>query len=248
MSDFSDKTAFVTGAASGIGLAIATRLAADGAKVVLGDLNAEGAEAAAAELQSNGGTAFGLRVDVSDPSSVDAAIGSVIERFGQLDVAVNNAGLAAPAKPLHELTVDEFDRTIAVDLRGVFLTMRAEISAMLTTGGGAIVNMASGAGLKNAPSMADYTAAKHGVVGLTKNAALQYARQNIRVNAVAPGPVETPGLRIPEEMQSRFADAVPIGRVGQPAEIADATAWLLSPQSSYVTGAIISVDGGYLYS
>jgi NAD(P)-dependent dehydrogenase (short-subunit alcohol dehydrogenase family) len=243
-----NQTAFVTGAASGIGLAIATRLADDGANVVLADLNIEGAEAAAADLVSRGGAAAGIRVDVSDPSSVEAAVSFVAERFGGLDLAVNNAGLAAPAKPLHELSVEEFDRTIAVDLRGVFLTMRAEIPVMLAAGGGAIVNMASGAGLKNAPSMADYTAAKHGVVGLTKNAALQYARQQIRVNAIAPGPVATPGLRIPEEMQSRFADAVPIGRVGQPEEIADATAWLLSPQSSYVTGAIVSVDGGYLYS
>jgi NAD(P)-dependent dehydrogenase (short-subunit alcohol dehydrogenase family) len=249
MSTLTGKVAFVTGAASGIGNAIATRLAADGAVVALADLNADGVEAAASALAETGAETLALTVDVSDPASVEAGIAKVVETYGRLDLAVNNAGLAAPPTPLHELSVEAFDRTIAVDLRGVFLTMKAEIPAMLAGGGGVIVNMASGAGLKNAPDMPDYTAAKHGVVGLTKNAALTYARRGIRINAVAPGTVATPGiLSLPVELQERNAALIPLGRMAQPSEIADATVWLLSEQSSFVTGAILSVDGGFLYN
>lgn len=249
MSTVKGKVAVVTGAASGIGYAIATRLVEEGATVALADVDADGVQAAAAKLADTGAATLALTVDVSDPGSVEGGIAKVMERYGRLDLAVNNAGLAAPPTPLHELSVEAFDHTIAVDLRGVFLTMRAEIPAMLAGGGGAIVNMASGAGLKNAPDMADYTAAKHGVVGLTKNAALTYARQGIRINGVAPGTVATPAiLALPPELQERNAALIPMGRIAQPIEIADATLWLLSDQASFVTGTILSVDGGFLYN
>jgi len=249
MGTFIGQTAFVTGAASGIGNAIATRLAADGATVVIADIDADRAEAAATVLAATGATALGLGVDVADQAAVEAAIDRVVAEFGRLDLAVNNAGLASIPTPLHELPVENFDRVIGVDLRGVFLSLRAEIAAMLATGGGSIVNISSGAGLKNAPSMADYTAAKHGVVGLTKNAALEYARQNVRINAIAPGTIATPGiLGAPEELQRQWAELIPMGRIGRAEEVADAAAWLLSDQASFVTGSLISVDGGYLYN
>ncbi|MDZ4046628.1 MAG: SDR family NAD(P)-dependent oxidoreductase [Rhodoglobus sp.] len=249
MGIFTGKSAFVTGAASGIGNAIATRLAAEGASVLVADINAEGAEEAAKKIaEASGSRTLGLGVDVSDEDAVSDAIARTVAEFGSLDFAVNNAGLATPPTPLHQMSVSDFDHVIAVDLRGVFLTMRAEITEMLKSGGGVIVNMSSGAGLKNAGSMANYTAAKHGVVGLTKNAALEYARNNIRVNAIAPGTIATPGMAAASlEQQAEWSQLIPVGRMGTPEEVADATIWLLSDQSSFVTGSIISVDGGYLY-
>ncbi|WP_419703054.1 SDR family NAD(P)-dependent oxidoreductase [Promicromonospora sp. NFX87] len=249
MNTFTGKVALVTGAAAGIGYAVAERLAQEGASVVLSGRNEANTVAAAERITASGGDAIGIRLDVSDQASVEAGITHIGERFGRLDLAVNNAGLATEPTPLHELSVEDFDHTLAVDLRGVFLSMRCEIPLMLDSGGGAIVNVSSGAGLKNAPGMADYTAAKHGVIGLTKNAALQYARQNIRVNAVAPGTIATPGiLNAPEDLRSQWADLIPMGRMGRPEEVADCVAWLTSDRSTFVTGAVVTIDGGFLYS
>jgi NAD(P)-dependent dehydrogenase (short-subunit alcohol dehydrogenase family) len=246
---FQDKSVFITGAASGIGRATAEHLGSLGARVVVADVSADqGAETVQAIVAAGGQATF-VTCDVSDQQSVEAAVAHTVSTYGRLDLAVNNAGIAHHPGDLHELDVAEFDKVIAVDLRGTFLCLRAELGQMVAQGGGVIVNMASNAGVKNAPAMAGYTAAKHGVVGLTKNAALQYARRNIRVNAICPGTILTPGLAsYPDEVRAEWGNSIPMGRVGTPQEVAESIAFLLSDHSSFVTGAALLADGGLMYA
>lgn len=246
---FAGRSVLITGAGAGIGRACALLLARRGAQVVASDVDEQSARDTVEALVAEGGTGAAIRCDVSDPDDVQAAVDLAVEMYGSLDMAVNNAGIAHAPSDIHELAVEDFDRVIAVDLRGTFLCLRAEIAAMLKTGGGPIVNMASNAGTKNAPDMAGYTAAKHGVVGLTKNVALQYARRDIRVNAVCPGTVLTEGLaKYGADLQSHWSEMVPTGKLGSPEQVAEVVAFLLSDASEMMTGAMVLTDGGLMYA
>ncbi len=241
------KIAIVTGAASGIGAASARLLAAEGAKVGCADLNAEGAEAVAKQIAAAGGEAFGLPLDVTDPDQNREAVAVVRKRYGSLDVAYLNAGIAASSSVL-ETTLEEWDGVNAVNLRGVFLGLQASARAMAESGGGSIIITSSAAGLRGGPTMGTYCATKHGVLGLMKCAAADLAPSAIRVNAVCPGVIDTPilgplhGNR--EVMEGVFARAHPIGRVGQPEEVARLVLFLASDESSFITGTACPVDGG----
>jgi NAD(P)-dependent dehydrogenase (short-subunit alcohol dehydrogenase family) len=238
------RTAIITGAAGGIGAVSARLFAEAGANVVCADLSLEGAQAVAAGLPS----ALAVQVDVADSASVAAMVAAAVERFGRLDCAFNNAGIEVEAKPTHEADEAVFDRTIAVNLKGVFLCLKHEIAAMLKTGGGAIVNTASVAGVGGAPGMPAYAASKHGVIGLTRTAALEYARQGIRVNAVCPGVVRTAMMEAAIAAAPARADRVagmhPMNRVAEPEEVARAALWLCSDGASFITGDALRVDGG----
>jgi NAD(P)-dependent dehydrogenase (short-subunit alcohol dehydrogenase family) len=241
------KKALITGAGSGIGEATAKRMAAEGASVLVADVNDAGGNRVVEEITAAGGTAVFQHADISKVEGADEMVKAAIDAFGGLDLAVNNAGLAEAPGKLHELSPEEFHRVLGVDLDGTFYSMRAELAHFVTAGGGVIVNMASGAGLKATPGLTAYSTAKHGVVGLTRTGAMDYIRDNIRVNAVAPGTILTPGQRANgDEMMKIYADLVPMGRMGEPDEVAAAIVWLLSDQSSFVTGAILEVDGGYM--
>jgi NAD(P)-dependent dehydrogenase (short-subunit alcohol dehydrogenase family) len=240
---FSGKVIIVTGAGSGIGEAAAKKLAADGASVVVADVDTPGATRVVAEIEAAGGIAAFVRVDVSQESDADALVAFAVERFGRLDGAINNAGVGQPVQRLHEMDTSAWDRIHSIDLRGVFFCMRAELSHFLANGGGRIVNTASGAGLKATPGQGAYVAAKHGVIGLTKQAAIEYVTDNIRVNAVAPGLVATPQFRsFPEDAQALYSAMQPGGRPAEPNEIANAMVWLLSDEASFVSGETLLVD------
>ncbi len=241
------KVAIITGASRGIGAVAARAFAAAGAVVVLAARD-EGALAAVAEqITAGGGRALALPTDVGDPGAVERMVHRTTETFGRLDAAFNNAGSGHMPKPLADVAVDEFDSTVRAHLRGVFLCMKYEIPAMLANGGGAIVNMSSGAGLRGVPGIGAYVASKHGIIGLTKSVALDYAERGIRVNAVAPGPIGTERLGgLSDEQRAPIARAVPLRRVGRPEEVAAAAIWLCSDQASFITGATIPIDGGKL--
>jgi NAD(P)-dependent dehydrogenase (short-subunit alcohol dehydrogenase family) len=249
MNELTGKVAIVTGASAGIGRATASALATAGAKVVVADVDMARGEQVASDINDKGGTAVFIRTDVTDDHSVAALVAETVERFGGLDVAFNNAGIEGTPAPTAECTPENWQRTIAVNLTGVWSCMRHEIPRMLERGGGSTVNMSSVAGLVGFATIPAYTASKHGVAGLTKTAALEYAEQGIGVNAVCPGVIDT-------EMIDRFtggqpeAEAAmlatePVGRLGHPEEIADAVVWLCSDRSSFVTGQAIAVDGGF---
>ena len=238
--------ALVTGGGSGIGQATARALAARGARVMVADIDEDAARATATEI-----AAEAVRVDVADADSVAAMVAFTVDRLGGLDWACNIAGISPMPKPFVDHTADEWTRTIAVDLNGVFYCMQAEIRQMIAQGGGgAIVNMSSGAGLVPAPGMPAYTAAKHGVLGLTKQAAQEYARAGIRVNAVLPGQTETAPMRAFLDMMpdhgEKMLRQLPMQRMATPDEIANAVAWLCSPEASYVNGESLVVDGGLI--
>jgi len=242
------KVAIITGASRGIGAATARALSAAGASVALAARDEAALDAVATELSANGRAALAVRTDVGDAAAVKRLVHETLRTFGRLDVAFNNAagGGQAPA-PLADLPIDAYDSAIATTLRSVFLSMKYEIPAMLDSGGGAIVNMSSTAGVEAVGGLAGYVSAKHGVIGLTKTAALEYANQNIRVNAVAPGPILTENLeRAGPETQRRAGLAMPMQRIGQPAEVARAVLWLCSDQASYTTGATLPIEGGKL--
>lgn len=247
---FEEKVALVTGGASGIGRATVEQLAAGGARVVVADLDeARGADVVEA-VEATGGEAVFVRTDVAVPDDVDAMVATALDRFGRLDVAVNNAGRPGTYAPLTEQTLDDWQRTVAVNLTGTYLCLQAEVRPMLEAGGGAIVNVASAAGLMGFAHLPAYVASKHGVIGLTKSVALEYARQGIRVNAVCPGNVRTQMLEGfaggDEQMLQGMGRMQPIGRLGTPEEVAAAIVWLCSDAASFVTGHAMAVDGGVL--
>jgi NAD(P)-dependent dehydrogenase (short-subunit alcohol dehydrogenase family) len=243
------KVALVTGGASGIGRAIAMACAQEGARLVLGDLNVAAGEALVAELQHQGAEGLFVRTDVSNPEDATALVQAGVERYGRLDVAFNNAGIADGPVPSGsvEYPLELWHRMLAINLNGVFFGMRAQIPALLASGGGAIVNTASIAGLVAFPNCPAYVASKHGVVGLTKTIALEYGRRGIRCNAIAPGIVETPMSQpalSDEATRKLFTAPIPLGRTAAAEEIAQAAVWLASPGASYLNGAILPVDGG----
>ncbi|MCX4552759.1 SDR family oxidoreductase [Streptomyces sp. NBC_01387] len=245
-AEFTGRTALVTGAASGIGLAVARRLADGGAAVVVADYNEEGAREAAAELEKSGARATAVAVDVTDPASVERAVQHAVDTFGALHLAVNNAGIGGPSVPTGAYEVADWQRVIDTNLNGVFYSLKYELPAILAAGGGAIVNMASILGTNGFAGSPAYVAAKHGVVGLTKTAALEYAAQNIRVNAVGPGFIDTPLLRHTDNpMREQLISLHPAGRLGTAEEVAELTVFLLSDRASFIHGSYHLVDGGY---
>ena len=248
---FENKVALVTGAGSGLGLATAKAFAESGASVVLADWHEKSARAAAEELTAQGHKALAIHCDVADDAQVEAMVGRTIAAFGRLDVAYNNAGVQNVLAETADTTREDFDRVMAINLRGVWSCMKFELQQMRKQRGGVIVNCSSLGGLVGGAERGIYHAAKHGVLGLTKSAALEYAARGIRINAVCPGLIQTP---MSDQMVAAgqgealkaMEKSIPMGRVGRPEEIADAVLWLCSDAASYVTGQSISVDGGFI--
>jgi NAD(P)-dependent dehydrogenase (short-subunit alcohol dehydrogenase family) len=243
------KTAIVTGSASGIGRQTAKRFADEGANVIVADIDTEGGSKTADLIKGNGGEASFVEVDVSDPKSVEAMVELAVDTYGSLDVAHNNAGIEGDKAPMAEQSLENWNQVIDINLKGVWLCLKYELEAMASDGGGAVINSSSIAGLSAAGST-PYAASKHGVIGLTRVAATEYADANIRVNAVCPGVIETPMIKKiheknPEEIE-QFVGMQPLGRMGQPEEIANAVVWLASDEASFITGNAYPVDGGYM--
>ena len=248
---FDDKVALVTGAASGLGLATAKAFAGSGASVVLADWNEESVRSAAKALKADGHRALAIRCDVSDDAQVETMIGETLEHFGRLDAAYNNAGVQNVLAETADTTREDYERVMGINLRGVWSCMKFELQQMRKQGSGAIVNCSSLGGLLGGAERGIYHAAKHGVLGFTKSAALEYARRGIRINAICPGMIQTP---MSDQMVAAgqgealkaMEKSIPMGRVGRPEEIANAVLWLCSGAASYVTGQSISVDGGFV--
>ena len=243
---FTGKVAFVTGAASGIGRATAVAFAAEGARVAILDRTEAALRPTADAIRETGGDVLVIAGDVSQPQQVEAAVGRVVATFGRLDIAFNNAGVENRAAPVAEIDLEEWDRVLDINLRGTFVCMKHELAQMVRQGGGVIVNTSSGAGIRGVAGGASYAASKHAIIGLTKSAALDYAGQNIRVNAILPGNIETPMMdRFTGGDMQKAIDLEPVGRLGKPEEIADAVLWMSADLGAFVTGAAISVDGGW---
>jgi NAD(P)-dependent dehydrogenase (short-subunit alcohol dehydrogenase family) len=245
-----DKVVVVTGAASGIGRATALVLAREGARLSLSDVDEAGGAKTLDAVKSAGADAIFFRTDVTDEAEVNAMIAKTVDRFGRLDAAYNNAGIENDTKPTTEMPLALFERVLAVNVRGVFLCMRAEIPAMLRQKKGSIVNTASVAGLIGAPGLLPYCASKHAVIGMTRTASAEFVSQGIRVNAVCPGLIRTPMLdrleaNLGKDAMAAYVGMTPIQRVADPSEVAEAVAWLCSDASSFVTGSAMTVDGGF---
>ena len=246
---FAGRAAVVTGAAGGIGRESARLFAHRGAQVAVADINLAGAAETVEIIEGEGGTAVAVEVDVADPASVRAMVAATVERFGRLDIAHNNAGIKGADAPVAEMDDGVWRAGVGIMLDGVFYCMKHEIPEMLKVGGGAIVNTSSGAGLIGVPRFANYVAAKHGVIGLTKAAALEYIGQGIRINALCPGTARSQmvdqWMQGSAEAEASVAALHPIGRIAEPEEIAEAAVWLASDAASFVVGAALAVDGGY---
>ena len=251
-NDFAGKVALVTGGAGGMGRAIAIAFAERGADVIVSDIAADAGQETAELIGESGGSARFIAADVADATSVEALVGGTVEAFGGLHCAVNGAAIELEREPLADVEEATFDRIIAVNLKSIFLCMKYEIRQMLEQGsGGAIVNIASTNSFRPQPNQSAYTASKHGVIGMTRNAAIDYAGQGIRINAICPGAIDTPMLRAAIERRGRQPDEVAgrlslLGRFGESAEIAEAALWLCSDRSSFTIGHALAVDGGYL--
>ncbi|MBC7602132.1 MAG: glucose 1-dehydrogenase [Ramlibacter sp.] len=244
-----NKVALVTGASSGIGRATAMVFAREGARVVVSDVDAQQGEETAAQVRSAGGEAIFIAADVGKPGDAVSLVAAAVEHYGRLDVACNNAGIGGPVAPTADYPLDGWAQVININLSGVFFGVRAQIAAMLKTGGGAIVNMASVLGAVGAPGSPAYTAAKHGVIGLTQSVAWEYGAHGIRINAVGPGFIHTPmvkNLEADPNANAALIAAHALGRLGRPEEVAELVAWLASDRASFATGAYYPIDGGYL--
>jgi NAD(P)-dependent dehydrogenase (short-subunit alcohol dehydrogenase family) len=245
MADLSGKVGIVTGGGTGIGRATALAMAKAGALVVIGNRDAATGETVAAAIRHSGGRAVFQKTDVSRPDDVKSLVDRAVAEFGRLDLAFNNAGMDGEQVPIHEQDIDKAGVLFDVNIKGVFYCMKFEIEQMLKSGGGAVVNTSSIFGLNGYPGWSLYVATKHAVTGMTKAAALDYAKRNVRVNAVGPGPVETPLLAKGTGGDPHsYAAFVPMGRIGQPDEIADAVVWLLSDEARFITGHTLPIDGG----
>lgn len=247
--DMNGKVAIVTGAASGIGKCVAEFYAREGASVVVSDVNEELGKQAANEIDPKGERAIFVRADVSRPEDCEALVEAAMSKYGRLDYACNNAGIGGDQNPTADYSIEEWQKVIGVNLSGVFYCMKYEIPAMLKNGGGSIINMASILGQVSFLGAVGYVAAKHGVVGITKNAAVEYAPRGVRVNAVGPGFISTPmieGLEHNKAVNDQLVALHPLGRLGQPVEVAELVIWLSSDKAAFVTGAYYPVDGGYL--
>lgn len=250
MNGIDGTVAIVTGGSSGIGRATAERFAEEGASVVVGDVMEAEGEETVRRIRDAGGEATFVKTDVSSDEDVKNLVDTAVETYGQLDFAVNNAGIEGASAPLAEQDEDEWHRVLDINLKGVWLGMKYEIPKLLDNGGGAIVNTSSVAGLVGFNDLSPYVASKHGVVGLTKTAALEYSSQGVRVNSVAPGVINTPMVARTFEDQPEVLEqleaAEPIGRLGEPEEIANGIVWLCSDDASFVTGFPLAIDGGYI--
>ncbi|HEX6891100.1 MAG TPA: SDR family oxidoreductase, partial [Chryseolinea sp.] len=244
---FENKVAIVTGGSFGIGKATAIAFAKRGAKVVIADWVED--QATLKEINDAGGAAIFVKCDVSKNTEVTALVNKAIETFGRIDFAVNNAGIEGATAPTHECTEENWDKTISINLKGVWFCMKQELQHMLKQGKGAIVNIASIAGLVGFPGLPAYVVSKHGIVGLTKTAALEYAKLGIRINAVCPGVIKTPMVDRTtgkdKTVEKQFEAMEPVGRMGQPEEVAESIVWLCSDSASFVTGHALAVDGGW---
>jgi len=244
-----DKVALITGGSSGIGRAVALAWAREGAKVVVSDVDRGGGEETVGQVRTAGGEAIFIAADVGKPEECEALVRGAVEKFGRLDIACNNAGIGGPQAPTADYPLDGWAQVIGINLSGVFYGMKYQLQAMLENGGGAIVNMASILGAVGFAGAPAYAAAKHGVLGLTQAAALEYSAQGVRINAVGPGFIHTPMISALEEnkaVNDMLVAAHPIGRLGRAEEVAELVLWLSSDKASFVTGAYYPVDGGYL--
>lgn len=248
MRSLESKVAIITGAGSGIGRAIALLYAREGAKVVVSDIDEAGGAETVAQVKAQGGEAIFVKTDTSKPKDNEELVNETLKQFGALHIAVNNAGIGGPLAVTGEYPIDGWDKTIGINLSGVFYGMRYQLPAMLKSGGGSIINLASILGKVGSQRSPAYVAAKHGVVGLTEAAALEYAQQHIRVNSIGPGYIMTPLVKnaLDEPTLEALKGLHPMGRLGQPEEVAELALWLGSDKASFVTGAYYNVDGGYL--
>ena len=247
MRSFQNKVVIITGAGSGIGKAAALAFAQEGAKVIVSDIDEDGGHKTVVAIKNCAGEGTFIRCDVSKESEVKNLIDQTIQKYGRLDCAYNNAGIEEHSTSITTCAEEKWNRIINTNLKGVWLCMKYEIPAMLKSGGGSIVNCSSIAGLVGFPNMPAYVASKHGVIGLTETASLEYAKQNVRINAVCPGPILTPMLeRLTKEQENELTEKDPMGRVGKPEEIADSVLWLCSEKASYITGQSMAIDGGWV--